>query len=1174
MAFSPGPKDREIAVDVFGGLVTEVAPPALPIGCSPDCSDMEFLPGGVSSRRGFKKIFASPTVPSGNITYAKTFIDSAGTGRNLYLYDDGSLTIESVASPGTETLLTTVSPNSLAKSVTAFGREYISISDSLHGSEIPIQYDGVNLDRVTQDGPGVSPVVNTFFLPSVAMVATGPPSTLTITEIDPAGGDGTYFSSANIFVTAGAGAVNPGDIVTVTGTTGTFNGTYTVTASYDPTLVQVAAYFPAGTGFYVGAGTLTITSGVTMTRAGNIVTVSTATAHQLQVGYQAQITGVPAATIGTSISSIVINNENLPGLATVTTATAHGLQPGLFVSITGVNAVVVGSSISSIVRAGQVVTVTTATAHGLSPGASVTISGVTNTSFNTTAQVATVNSATVFTYVQVDVDASDSTGSVSINWPIPFTPTPTYFEVVSAPTTTSFQIAVNYSDGTWSSGSVSYAWNGTFFVATVPSTTTFTYQQYGPNATATTVGTVTPFGQCAPGRHQLQMSFLTRNGYITKPSPPVAFTASGGQYISVTNIPVGPSNVVARICQFTGANGAFFFYIPVPAQVNGQVVSTSTVINDNTSASAVFDFSDNTLFAALGTSIQGNNLAALIKLEGALSFGFYGSRLFTYGQRNIIQNLLNTGFDGGYLPTATTLPTGWDVVVAGGALAAGHFGSGWLITPVAGAGPKGELSQGFFEDAYSAPIATPSVQYLIRGWFKPSAASSNLTFTAKISSASSGFSATATLSGAVMNTAGSWLTASFSAPMPTVIPDDMLFSIYASSVTTAPTLLIDELSIIYTAKPYLTGTLWSYVNNPDSFDGLSGVLTPVNDTHRVMNTAIIKNALHLLTLDPGGRLHETSDNGVTEPFGWTISEVASNCGVLSTFGLTVSQGDDATASGGDEWFMWAGSDGVVIFNGGSPDKISQEIQPDWGTINSAAQSKIWAVNDYVNNTAYFGLPLGETTVPNKIYVLNYRELNSAGAIAGSPPFRVGYGGKLTASDNSRKWCPWNRATNNGALLYRSAGSVSMTFLGANSHGNAYTLDAAKLTDDDYGLIVPYYTTAALPGSELEIALQLGTARKMLSYVSAYISGNANSNITIAPLCDSLSNAWSITCVRPAIANPKNDMEWGGGCCQAQRIFLKISSAPIGSTNNSFSLSRLAVAIRTDAPLRVRGAPQS
>ena len=235
------------------------------------------------------------------------------------------------------------------------------------------------------------------------------------------------------------------------------------------------------------------------------------------------------------------------------------------------------------------------------------------------------SSPTTVVYIQVDSDATSGGGGIgSIAWPIPDnTPTPTYFEVVSAPTALTFQIQVSYADGTWTSGIVQFPWDGTFFVTAIPSSTSLVYQQYGPNGTNTTVGTVTPWGQAAPGLHVCQVLWVTRQYAVSEPSPPTTFIANGGQYVSVTNIPLGPANVIARILAFSGAQPNVpgsqppMFYLPVPANVTGLVVSTATQLNDNATTSAVFDFSDNSLFTGLGISVPGNNLRTQIVLDGS-----------------------------------------------------------------------------------------------------------------------------------------------------------------------------------------------------------------------------------------------------------------------------------------------------------------------------------------------------------------------------------------------------------------------------------------------------------------------------------------------------------------------------------------------------------------------------
>ena len=887
------PDVKSVALTTFSGCVTNINPVALPQGSSPDCSDCSFLPSGVFSRACFQKVFATP-LGAVTVAYAKTYLDNTGIIRNFYLDSVGNFWMEIVAPSNlavAPTVILKTTPGSSARSVTANGREYVAIHNGIQGSDIPYQITGlpdgtVQIDRVTQDGPGSPPTVANYVIP----------------------------------------ASNIGSI----------------------------------------------------TRAANIVTVVTLSAHGLNIGYQAQIAGTLALQVGGGIVSITINNESNPGIATVETNTAHGLVPQNQVSLTGINSSPLGN-IGSISRQGQVVTVimqitTTfssvtgsfvispntdiltggtsgATAYlvalaganaaflpvegtfiagetvtqagsgatavitlpvfppAVAPGTIITLTGVSDTSFNTTVTIASVINPVAFTFDQVDVNKVVlASGIVQSDWPIAFSDETTLFSVESAPTATTFQVQLNYSDGTWTGGVVSLPWDGTFYVLTVPSATQFTYTQYGSNGTGGAVGTVTPYGQITPGLHQVQQFFIDRQGGVTTPSPPVNFEANGGQYVQITNMAIGPSpHIIARGFAFTGAERAYFFYIPSPPQVNGQIVGTATQINDNTTTSAIFDFGDPTLFAALGISIPGNNLANQVVINGALWFGYYGSRLLTAGQRNAVGNLLNMGFDGGYLPSATSLPTGWSGGGAG-SLVAGHYGGGWQTSST-------PLTQSMYEDYSGAPIAGANDLYSFSAWLSIAGS-----VTATISSVSASFSSTATISA---NGAG-FAQANFSMAMPNVIPSDLILGITGTN-----SVVVDEMSIIDSQNPVATGCLGSYVNNPEGFDGVTGVFAPNDDTHQVMGVFIIRSSLYMLTLDPNGRLHETSQ-GNTEPAEWVIGEVASNCGLVGVAALTQSQADDSTASGGEEWAAWYSFDGPRIFGGSTPDKIAQEIQPPSG----------------------------------------------------------------------------------------------------------------------------------------------------------------------------------------------------------------------------------------------------
>ena len=1295
----------ECPIEVFGGWVTEMSPTNLPIGVSPDCPNCAFVPGTVMTRAALERVFGTPF--SEACVFGSSYVDPSGNIRNLYFDQAGNFWVENITtSPGVYTLLFTSAAGSYCRSTTSFGRAYLAISDGLHGAEVPLQYDGTNLDRFTSDGPGTAPTVTNVILPpstltsasgvvenfviipvtgggtvaigvgqaaangssiplpdgynvanmiawstagegtqnteisginqssysggvlnsdwlfrgggstttssNWAAVAWTDGANVTLTTVDqggvtfnvltfttlqgddiaivtglmtqgnnmyiPAGfsasnwlsmqGGATTSASANVLDyidcyfgsavgTQGGGTVltiryadfvlnrtpgqanimgffwQPGGGISTEAVAGgtalqipTFQG---VTASLVFAEIASGASFglpagftllgtttsvnsalgPAGSAAAVGMRTQGCTGQTytgkfidfgdvnewycngnvlavsymgtatadTLVRNNNTVTATTITPHGLQVGYQEQISGVPASVVGTAIVSIVLDNEANPGIATVTTSTAHGLLPENQVTLAGINGAAVGA-VSAAVRAGGFTTITTASPHNLTPGSLVTIAGVTDSSYDGSFSVLSVPSPTTFVYVQTDSDGSSAGGTVTLAWPVPDTTTPNYYEVLSCPTATSFQVALNYADGTWTGGTVSFGWDGTFYVTKVIDGLTFQYQQYGPNASIDAAGTVTPFGQAAPGLHQVRQSFLTRQGYLTRPSPFVQFEANGGQYLQLSNLAIGPSYVVARVLEFTGASGSRFFYLPVPSQVNGQVVSTATQINDNVTMSILLDFSDNSLFAGIGTSTQGNNTPNQLVLDGALAIGEFDTRLVAWGQRNRLQNLLNLTFGGGYLQSAPTLPTGWTSSGAGGQLVAGRFnGLAWQITTATG---PGLLSQSMYEDCYGAPIATGNTLYKIRCYL--SAAGE---LQANISSASTGFSSTATI------TAGNsgWFEAIFSAETPAAIPTDMQFSIQGLSGTFA----VSEISVIYVQTPF-TDTIFngSYIDNPEAFDGVTGVFGPEDDVRKVMDYCIIRGTMYALTQDPAGRLHEIADNGTTEPNGWAVDELAANCGALSAFGLTKSQADDNSGSGGEEWMAWASESGARIFSGSEPWKISQEIQPNWNQkgspsdINMDAALSIWALNDPVERVIYFGLPIAEASQPNIIYAMSYRELDGAATIGNSPPYRTSFTGKLIATDNTRKWSYWPLAMAGAARMYRSPSQLSVCLFGG-SFFNVYTLNPNMSTDDDYGVIASYEQRALVVARDDIIDSRL-RARALLDHLVLQAAG--------------------------------------------------------------------------------------
>src|SRR5262249_19704018 len=143
-------------IEIFSGLVTDMAPADLPHGVSPDCQDVIFSSGGVATRPGLQTLFG-PLAGNPTINYLKTYETPNGTLRSMALDSNGVLykeatpgTLSSIASgPGTlSSIASGLVPSAYANSTTLFGREYLAFSDGKSGVDLPRQYDDTNLDRV------------------------------------------------------------------------------------------------------------------------------------------------------------------------------------------------------------------------------------------------------------------------------------------------------------------------------------------------------------------------------------------------------------------------------------------------------------------------------------------------------------------------------------------------------------------------------------------------------------------------------------------------------------------------------------------------------------------------------------------------------------------------------------------------------------------------------------------------------------------------------------------------------------------------------------------------------------------------------------------------------------------------------------------------------------------
>ena len=1177
-----------VPISLFGSLVTEMNPADLPEGTSPDNQDIVYLPGGVTNRPGMRKWLAG--LPAGTtVTYVKTFVNPQGISLNLILTSDGQFWVQNTSVPPyTPTLLGDVTPGSYASSVTAFGKELITFHNNSYGTDIPRTYDGQYFDRATQCGPGAPPVVQNTILPPSSL-AVSPAANLAVSVavgVNPfvVGGVTSY---EYIHVTFAA----PVPITSLPiGDYGIYNSTGgapyldAVTTVFELTIVAgMVTEALLLYGYSIGGpdtGGILALGASSLSRGSNTVTANTAVPHNLELGYQVQISGVGAFNLPLNIDTVVIDNEDSPGIATITTDFPHYLLPNNLITMAGITGSAVGGGISNIAFAGGLVTVTTAAAHNLIAGSQVLVAANTNATVNGLQTVVSAPTTTTFTFAFdsiVNAYSAADTGTITYQWP----PNEgslleNYYTVLSAPTATTFTIAINYTDGTWNNGTISFAWSGVFTVTNIISATQFQYQQYGPTATTTDIGLVTPTSQISPGVHQCVVLFQTRTGFITAPSPPVQFVANGGQYLTVSNIPIGPSNVVKRFLAFSGAGGDNFFYIPVPAFVNGLVVSTSTAINDNATTSVLVDFSDNTLFASTAIDITGFNLFQMRTLGPCLGVSSYASRSSWFGMHNSVPNFLNLGFEGGYLSGNLLNPLGWSVESAGGILDTVYsvFGQDWLITGTGGgAGQQdGLIQQSAYSDVYGIPILSALLNYSMQlRLTKPVAgAGNNGSLTVDFYSPTSGVLATCTFLTSTLLSTPQFLQANFSNRLPITIPEDTVLRVYGLGLNAGTEIAVDEIEIYPTLNPFVPQFNMSYVNLPEAIDQLTGVIGASDDSTPIQATFEYRDALLFLTQ---AKLHETNDIAGLEPSSWRVREVSNNCGACGPRSIST----------GENFSVWVASPsstppvgrGLYIYTGGSVYKLSQEIQPDFDAINMAAQNSIWVQNDSVTRRIYVGAPMQSATAPSRIYVLDYREMDSAAEIASKAPIHISFTGKMICSDLSRKWTRWSIPANCGGIVYVPGIGLQFVVGGGNGEApgmatgfaNAYWFDTTLYTDQDYGQIVPYYMTYFFVNHEMEQQIQVGLHRKLYKRWAAYITGIGQLQIT--PYANSTSNPWPAGPLWPLSLT--QDYDIGDGLnVSTERCAFKISTTPYGGqTDNAFNVSKLIITLSQEpvSPIR-------
>ena len=1045
---SPDVRSVDLPIGTFGGRVTQFDAQQLPLGASPYNQDVIFsglgpgngpVVGGVATRPGMQKVYANAFAGNPTVNYLRTFIDSQENVRQEIL--DGLGVLREEFPLGTLTQIAQVVAGCFSQSDTLFGREWMAFGDGKFGIDLPRQWDGTNFDRVSQCGPGAPPTVGddpTY----AAIAASGVPglSVAAVTDNIAAISEAGNVVTVTLATYTGYYQVGQQIVIASVATTTTFNGTWVLTA-VNPAALQLQ--------FYIS---------VTGLVADNTGTVST---------YQVTATLVTAAQAGLfPVGSLVTVALAGVGYYDQTyTVISSNAGTGVLVLAAAVPAITgTSDNISTIIQnqSTSVVTVTLATFNGTYPvGGPVVIAGLvqhnspgnaslSNGAWTILASNATLKQIQFYNPAPLSGDNGGNGGG--------------------AGTATTYVM-----------GSPANSGAGQMFIS----------------------------GAVSTGLHGLSVCFVTRQGYITKPAPPVYWNAAGGKRVFVQNIPTGPANIIQRILIFTPAiiapatTGPYFYFdgaIPVP---NGPPYP-SMVIADNVTTSGLFNFQD----AVLQLGSAATYLFNMLELGECSSCVSYSSRMFWAGERNKVPNILNFTFDGGWALGAGTggsdVPLGWmsNLALTGGGArsTAGVWDDAYQITGDGVHYARGWITQQLFQDFLGVPILQPNTSYSIRVRVASGGglAAGNLDFRCvdNTSSAVGDLVITPAQVNAKFQefTGVIWPASAQVGPLATLWLLGANHLLPGAVMTNGGYYLIDCIEIFPTLTPYNIGQVrGSYAFMPEAFDAVTGFLqVDPTDGQAVRSMfRLLDNKLYLVK-ERG--MSVTNDDGQNEPSGWTVNSVSDGSGKPTGVG-TPSVNGTAVAEG--SWAIIASHDGAYIFDGGVPVKISQEIQPDWNTINWAAGSTIWVAIDTFWKRIHIGVPTGSSLVPNIEFVMDYSQLGGSADIMqyAQAYYSVYMPGKVIAPGRARKWTVWNLSSNSGALTLRADGSYHMLRGNATGTGKVYDQVIGQLSDD--GVAIPWaYQTFFFPDADQEMQLQLGAHGKLFQYLTGYAWGAGGMEWTV------------------------------------------------------------------------------
>ena len=623
--------------------------------------------------------------------------------------------------------------------------------------------------------------------------------------------------------------------------------------------------------------------------------------------------------------------------------------------------------------------------------------------------------------------------------------------------------------------------------------------QTGPGASPSAADSGTA-GNIAAGLHQVSVCFITRQNFITQAAPPNSWNAAGSKQCALTNIAVGPPNVVARLILFSpvisppATTGVLY---SLPSGSSALATPTVMLINDNTTTSLTVDFTD----AILQSGFNGNYLLSQLELGEVASVMGYNSRLLSLGERNRISNVVNPSFDGGF--NGSGVPLGWtqgtNFAGGGAALAAGlpaDWGDAFAIEGDGATAIRGQITQSAYQDYLGVPIIARNTDYSVRARVAKTANLAAGTLHINLTSTSGSFT-TVGLQVGFAALAQPEVVQEFTAQLTDIAlatpPSDLKLQVYVDGTPTANEyFIVDSIEIFPTVVPYNYSTArFSYAFNPEGVNSVTGqVQIRPNDGQQLRASFPIRQNLYLAK---DHYLCHVQDDGVNEPSSWSVIEDSSTVGICGPNAVDWTE----------EWACWAERSGVYVCWGSDPVKISPEIETDasrtgkiaWDSVNWNYGHTVWVRIDQTKKLILIGVPVNGSTVPNVTFTLDYRWLDSAADIAASPLINYSaFTGKILAHGKGRRWALWTTSASSMCMAELADGTSQRFFGNAVGNGKIYEqLDPSLQSSDDGATVSSNYVTYGLPSRMEEQMMQLGNHRKLAGYMKfrAYGAGSLN-----------------------------------------------------------------------------------